>query len=200
MEGTGKTIIWGTIGVELIGVLYDLRYMIICSIALILADLWWGYSESRKRLEEAKEAGDTTLIDKYKWHKSRAGRRTTMKFVDYVTFLIVGALIGLAITEPMEICSHVWTAAIGLGIGCACEVASIVGHVAYVKLDVELSIAETWKILVRFLGRLIKSKSEQIGDAVEELGREGGQHHHHQDRYLHESPDPAEIEPYNEEL
>ena len=172
-----KGVMWGSIGAELIGVVYDLRYMVICSVALILADLWWGYSESQMRKEMAKEKGDDTLVEKYKWHKSRAGRRTANKIVDYLTYLVVGALIGLAITEPMDICSHVWTAAIGLGIGCGCEIASIVGHIAFVKLGVEISLIDGWKAFVRFLGKVIKVKSNEIGDAVEDLGRH--RHHHH---------------------
>lgn len=172
MDGNVGTrgVMWGSIGSELIGVVYDLRYMVMCAAALIIADLWWGYSESHKRLEYAKELGNETLKDKYKWHKSRAGRRTANKVVDYLTYLIVGALMGLAITEPMEICSHVWTAALGLGLGCACEIASIVGHIAYVKLGVELSMIDAWRAFVRFLGRLIKVKSTEIGEAVEHLG------------------------------
>ena len=140
-----KAVMWGSIGSELIAVVYDLRYMVICSIALILADLWWGYSESQMRKEMAKDMGNATLEEKFKWHKSRALRRTANKTVDYLTSLVVGALIGLAITEPMDICSHVWSAAIGLGIGCACEVASIIGHVAFVKLGVEISMLDGWK-------------------------------------------------------
>ena len=174
-----KGVMWGSIGAELIGVVYDLRYMVICSVALILADLWWGYSESQMRKEMAKEKGDDTLVEKYKWHKSRAGRRTANKIVDYLTYLVVGALIGLAITD---ICSHVWTAAIGLGIGCGCEIASIVGHIAFVKLGVEISLIDGWKAFVRFLGKVIKVKSNEIGDAVEDLGRH--RHHHHWQRHL----------------
>lgn len=168
---------WGSIGSELIAVVYDLRYMVICSIALILADLWWGYSASKMRRAMAKEIGNATLEEKFKWHKSRAGRRTANKIVDYLTYLVVGALIGLAITEPMDICSHVWTAAIGLGIGCACEIASIVGHIAFVKLGVEISLIDGWRAFVRFFGKLIKVKSNEIGEAVEDLGRH--RHHHH---------------------
>ena len=37
-----KAVLWGSIGGELLAVVFDLRYMIICSLALILADLWWG--------------------------------------------------------------------------------------------------------------------------------------------------------------
>ena len=163
--------VWGTIGTELMMVVYDLRWMVIFSVVLILADFWWGYSESMKRKEDAKEKGSAALEDKYKWRKSRAVRRTANKVVDYLTYLIVGALFGLAITEPMDICDHVWTAAIGLGIGCACEIASIVGHIAYVKMGVEISLADAWRAIVRFLGRLIKVRRHEIGEAVEGLGR-----------------------------
>lgn len=179
-----KGILWGTIGAELLSVVYDLRYMVICSFALILADLWWGYSESCMRYKRAKEAGSEYGMDKYKWHKSRAVRRTANKIVDYLTFLVVGALIGLAITEPMDICTHVWTAAIGLGIGCACEIASIIGHVAYVRMGVEISMVDGWKAFARFFGRLIRIKSEDIGDAVEDLGRD---HHHGHHEHHHET-------------
>lgn len=160
-------------------VVYDLRYMVMCAVALILADLWWGYSENRMRYEQAQAEGSEIDKEKYKWHKSRAGRRTANKVVDYVTFLCCGALIGMAITEPMDICSHVWTAAIGLGIGCACEIASIIGHIAYVKMHTEISMVDGWKAFVRFLGKLIKVKSNEIGEAVEDLGRDKLHHHHH---------------------
>lgn len=172
----GKAILWGSMGAEVLSVVYDLRHMILCAAALILADLWWGYSASKKRWWHAKSIGNETLMEKFKWHKSRAVRRTMNKMVDYVTFLVLGALIGVAITEPMEICSHIWTAALGLGIGCGCEVASIIGHVAYVKMDAEISMVDGWKAFMRFLGRLIRVKSDEIGGAVEDLGRE--RHHH----------------------
>lgn len=165
-----KGILWGSIGGDLLAVVFDLRYMVLCSIALILADLWWGYRDAEMHYEHAKDIGNETLADKFKWHKSRAVRRTANKFVDYMTYLVVGALIGLAITEPMDLCTHVWTAAIGLGIGCGCEIASIVGHVAYVHMGLEISVADAWRAVVRFVGRLIKVKSEEFGDALEGLG------------------------------
>ena len=184
-----KTIVWGTIGAELISVVYDLRWMVILSFALILADMWWGHSETMKRFYEAKKIGNATLQEQFRWRKSRAVRRTCNKTVDYLTYLVVGALLGLAIFEPMEICSHVWTAAIGLMIGGGCEVASIIGHVAYVKFGIELKMVDAWKAFVRFVGRLIRIKSSEIGEAVEDLGRDGGHHHHHHH--------PAEV--YDEE-
>lgn len=174
METTtgAKAVIWGSIGTELIGVAYDLRFMVICSFVLILADLWWGYSACKKMYQHACEINNETLKEKFTWRKSRAVRRTMNKTVDYLTYLVGGAFIGLAITEPMDACSHVWTAAIGLGVGCACEIASIIGHIAYVKFGVEISVADAWRVFVRFLGRLIKIKSAEIGEAVEEIANE----------------------------
>ena len=58
-----KGIVWGSIGAELQMVVYDLRYMVICSVVLILADLWWGYSESKLRKKEAEEIGNATLVE-----------------------------------------------------------------------------------------------------------------------------------------
>lgn len=172
-----KGILWGSIGAELLAVVFDLRYMVLCSLALILADLWWGYRSARMHYDHAKDIGNETLMEKYKWHKSRAVRRTANKFVDYMTYLVVGALIGLAITEPMDLCTHVWTAAIGLGIGCGCEIASIVGHVMYVHMGIEISTVDAWRAIVRFVGRLIKVKSGEFGEAVEDLGRKDRHHH-----------------------
>lgn len=180
METTGtKVVLWGSIGSELVAVVYDLRYMVLFSIVLILADLWWGRSAARKRYFEAKELGNATLMDKFRWHKSRAVRRTCNKIVDYMTYLVVGALFGLAIFEPMEVCSHVWTAAIGLLIGGGCEVASIIGHMVYVKMGVDVKAIDVWRALIRFFGRMIKARSQEIGDAVEGLSHEGHHHHHH---------------------
>lgn len=163
-----KAVLWGSVGTELIGVVFDLRYMVLLSVALILTDLWWGYSESRLRHQEAVKTGKAVLVDLYKWHKSRAIRRTANKFVDYLSYLIVGALLGMAITEPMGWCSHVITACVGLILGCLCELASIVGHFAYVKFGVELKMVDVWQWLARFAIALVKKKSHDVGEAVEE--------------------------------
>lgn len=170
-QGTGVAsgaIVAGTLGNELMGVLFDLRWMMIFSLVLILADFWWGHSESMKRLAEAREMGSAALIDKYKWHKSRAGRRTLSKLVDYVSYLLVGGLLGMAITEPMGWCNHTITAAVGLGAGCLCELASIIGHVAYVKYGVEIKMRDIWRIIGKVALSIVKKKNETIGEAIEE--------------------------------
>lgn len=183
METTGKVLFWGSLWSELEAVVYDLRYMVLCSFVLILTDLWWGRSDARKRYFEAKQLGNATLMDKYRWRKSRAVRRTCNKIVDYMTYLVVGAFLGLAIFEPMDVCNHVWTAAIGLLIGAGCEIVSIIGHIAFIKMDVDVKDVDVWRALMRFFGRMIKVRSQEIGDAVEGLSHEGHHHHHTQEFY-----------------
>ena len=162
-----KGILWSVLGGELLGVVYELRYMIMFSFVLILADFWWGHSESMKRYQEAVSANDNVGIEKYKWHKSRAIRRTANKVVDYVTYLLIGAFLGLAITEPLGWGEHIYAAIVGLGIGCLAEIASIVGHYCYVKFGIEIKIVDVWKLLVRFVCNLFRLKS-QFGEAIEQ--------------------------------
>ena len=82
--------------------------------------------------------------------------------VDYVTYLILGSVLGLAIFEPLGWANHVTTAAIGLGFGCIWEVDSIVGHVCALH-----GIKNTFSVK-RLIIALIKRKNADIGEAVEE--------------------------------
>ena len=56
----------GTFSKEALGVLYDLRWMLILIAVLIVADFWYGLSESLQKKEH--------------FRFSRAGRRTCTKF------------------------------------------------------------------------------------------------------------------------
>lgn len=148
MNITTKTTVWAMMLTEAVNVLFDLRWMIVLVIALITADLWWGVSESRKNGVEIRF--------------SRAGRRTCNKFVDYLTYLIIGALIGMAIFEPLDMATHTVTAAVALGLGCLFELDSIIGHVAAIH-------GSRWRFsLKRFVVAFVKKKNEDLGDAVED--------------------------------
>lgn len=128
--------------------LYDLRWMIVLVVALIITDFWWGISESLK--------------NKMDFRFSRAGRRTCNKFVDYTTYLLIGALLGLAIFEPLGITDHTTSAAMALGLGCLWEIDSIIGHVCAVhNIKWELSVK---KLVIS----LIKRKNEDVGEAIED--------------------------------
>lgn len=148
METEGKAIVWGTMGMECITAIYDLRWMIVLIVVLIVADFWFGLSESLFKHEE--------------FRFSRAGRRTCNKLVDYLTYLLLGAVIGLAIFEPLNITTHTVTAAIGLGFGCLWEVDSIVGHIC------ALHGVKSKFSVKRLIISLLKRKNKEVGEAIEE--------------------------------
>ena len=68
---TGKAFVVGTMSTEALTALFDLRWMLVLIVVLIVADFWFGVSESLKKREH--------------FRFSRAGRRTCNKAVDYVT-------------------------------------------------------------------------------------------------------------------
>lgn len=148
MQTTGKTILWGTMGMETLTAIYDLRWMLVFIVVLIMADFWFGLSESLLRRQE--------------FRFSRAGRRTCNKLVDYLTYLLLGVVMGLAIFEPLNITTHTVTAAVGLGIGCLWELDSIVGHVCVLH-----GMRSPFSVK-RLLILLIKRKDRSVGEAVED--------------------------------
>lgn len=148
ISSAGKAVTITAFSEEAVAVLYDLRWGLLLIVALITADFWFGIAASLRRKEE--------------FRFSRAGRRTCNKFTEYFTFLVVGALLGLAIFEPLGVAGHVATAGVCLGLGCLWEVDSIAGHVC------ELHGIQTRFSVKRFLIALLKKKAADVGEAVEE--------------------------------
>ena len=152
-------IMWAVFASEALNALHDLRWMLVLMVTLILTDFWWGWSENRMHYKAAKTKRER---EKYKFHFSAAGRRTLNKLVDYMTYLLVGCVVGLAVTEPLGICTHTTTAAIGIGFGCIFELSSIVGHICVVKgFDVRLNLKS-------LLVAIVKRKSEAMGEILDE--------------------------------
>ena len=152
-------ITWGVFANEALNSLHDLRWMLVLTVVLILTDFWWGWSECRMLYQAAKTKRER---EKYRFHFSAAGRRTLNKLVDYMTYLLVGCVTGLAVTEPLGICTHTTTAAIGIGFGCIFELSSIVGHICVVKgFDVRLNLKS-------LLVAIVKRKSEAMGEILDE--------------------------------
>lgn len=145
----GRVFLWGAMGTEAMTALYDLRWMLVFIVVLIVADFWFGVSESLFRHE--------------KFRFSRAGRRTCNKAVDYLTYLLLGCLLGMAIFEPLGWATHVTTAAVGLGLGCLWEIDSIVGHVCALH-----GVTNKFSVK-RLLIFLIKKKNRDVGEAIEDV-------------------------------
>ena len=163
MTTTGNTasqgLSWTVFGAECLQAVYDLRWMIILSVILIGFDFWWGVRELNLKRSRATRDKDK---ERYKFHFSQAGRRTLNKLVDYLSYLLIGCVAGLAITEPMGIATHTTTAAVGLGFGMLFELSSIVGHIAAVKgINIHLN-------LKRLIVAIIKHKSEELAEVIDE--------------------------------
>ena len=166
---------WTIFGSECLQAVNDLRWMIIFAVLLIVTDFWWGVRELQLHHQQAESRLEKA---KTKFHFSQAGRRTLNKLVDYTTYLLLGCVAGLAITEPMGIATHTTTAAVGLGFGCLFELSSIVGHIAAVKgINIRLN-------LKRLLVALVKHKSEELAEVIDEGIEEiedNRRHHRHLD-------------------
>ena len=63
-------------GGELVRIIYDARWLLAVITLCVMADFWYGWSESRKRYERAKQKKDKIVMAQYRWRTSRAVRRT----------------------------------------------------------------------------------------------------------------------------
>lgn len=150
----GTTTILVTFGAEALQAIYDCRWLLALCFVMMIVDLWWAYSEHMYK--QAHEQQDI-------WRKSRAIRRTAMKFVDYLTLMVVGVVLGLAVTEPLGICDHVTSAACGGLIGFTADIFSVVGHICVVK---------EWRtptsFMKKFMVALVRTKNNDIAEALDE--------------------------------
>lgn len=154
---------WALLGSEAIAVLYDLRWMLMCVAVLIVTDFWWGTKETKQRWAETKD-------ERYRWRFSRAGRRSLNKCIDFLTYLLIGATLGMAIFEPLGICSHTVSGAIALGMGAVFDISSIIGHVCYLHgISTKGGILP---IMWRILAKMVRRRSDLLADAMEEAGME----------------------------
>ena len=145
-----KTFTVGLLG-ECTQILYDLRWMILLAIILILSDLWFGISVSRVHNIEIR--------------KSRAGRRTLNKLVDYICYILLGAVLGKALGEPYGIDPIV--VSITVMVLCYCfEIDSIYGHICEIHgIKKRYSV---WKILFKLITFKFKDLGEAFKDMVEQ--------------------------------
>lgn len=140
----GKTLGGVLLGNELVTLLYDLRWAVALCASLIVADLWLGCRSASASGKEVR--------------KSRAIRRTANKFVDYIMYMLVAAMIGMVI-EQMGWWTHTQVALCGILLGCFCEIESILGH--WAKLHgYSFSVR---KVILR----LVRTKSEEVADIID---------------------------------
>lgn len=169
-RSVGQAFAWVEMGNEALGAIHDLRWMLVFLVVLIIADYRFGRRESMVQHQRALEKGDEALAKLTEFRWSKAVRRTCNKFVDYMTLLLVFCLLGIAVTEPYGLCSHIITSAAAVLLAFAAEIVSIVGH--FFALKGWKLPKLTWKSVALFFGRLAasfaKTRSEDFGNALDE--------------------------------
>ncbi len=138
---------------EIKQVVFELRWMLAFIVAMIIADFVLGIIDSVvKRGED--------------FRFSRAGRRTMCKFIEYNSYLVIGFMLGIAILQPVGICSYTVSAMCGLGLAFVFEFDSIMDHICIIHgIKNRISIK---RILVGY----IKKKYNTAGELIEEVTKE----------------------------
>lgn len=138
---------------EIRDVVFELRWMLIFIVAMIIADFVLGIIDS-----VVKHGEDFRF--------SRAGRRTMCKFIEYNSYLVLGFMMGLAILQPIGICTYTVSAMCGLGLAMVFEFDSIMEHICVIHgIKNRISIK-------RMLVGYIKKKYSTAGDIIEEVTKE----------------------------
>lgn len=131
---------------EMLAVLYNIRWAVVTIAFLIMADFVLGLIESVR-------------IRKESWRKSRAIRRTYIKFFEYLFLCILGGtLVGLVFTGNVE--EYNAGTIIGTFIPIYCESDSIYGHVCAIH-----GRKRAFSIKRLILG-LLKARHADLGQAV----------------------------------
>lgn len=166
--GTGtRGTVFVVFGGEIGALLVDMRWALVMLILLIIADFRFGWGESARRYKQAVRDGDKVLMGQYRWHISRAVRRTLNKLADYIVMMLLFSGIGMAVFEPVGI-DHTWGAWVGAVIACGCELSSIFGHFFYLR-GVEVEKRTVSGFLKALLVAIVKKKDAEVGEAVEEV-------------------------------
>lgn len=135
---------------EIKGVVFELRWMLAFIVVMIVADFVLGIIDSVvKRGED--------------FRFSRAGRRTMCKFIEYNSYLVLGFMLGIAILQPVGICSYTISSMCGLGLAIVFEFDSIMEHICTIHgIKNRVSIK-------RLLVGYIKKKYNVAGEIIEEV-------------------------------
>lgn len=153
------------LGSELVMIITDARWLLLTIFICVAADFRFGWGESSKRYKEAKDKNDKLTMLQYKWHTSRAWRRTINKSIDYLIWVSVGMFLGMALLEPIGL-SHIYGGVAATAIAVFCEARSFCGHFFYLH-GLEIEQKSITGFLKAFAVAFAKRKDEDVGEALE---------------------------------
>ena len=138
--------------VEFMDMFYNLRWMIGLAVVLIIADFWFGINESKYLNKPIR--------------RSRACRRTFNKFIDYILYISMGALLGKAFGTPFG-WDPIVISAIVMILCYGFEIDSIYGHICVIH-DIKTHIS-IWKILFMIITLRFKSLQNILNDMANQV-------------------------------
>ena len=160
---------------EITQMITDSRWILIAVALFCIFDFRLGCKESAKRKDAADKDGNTMLSDLYRFHRSRAIRRSANKFVDYVLLMMVSEAFGEAFLPYIGV-PYIYGAWVGGLIACGCELSSAAGHFIYIhginveKRSIRGYAYAFFKAMAVCFAR--QKGGDQIGEAVEDAFNE----------------------------
>lgn len=154
---------------EITQMITDSRWIFIAIIFFCILDFRLGCKESAMRKAEADKEHNKLLSEVYRFHRSRAIRRSASKFIDYTILMLVAESFGAAFLPSCGI-DYIWGAWAGGLIACGCELSSACGHFLFIHgIKVEKKSVKGY--VVAFLKAVAvavaKQKAgEEMGEAV----------------------------------
>ncbi len=148
---------------EITQMIVDSRWILIAIVLCCALDFRLGTKESAKRKEAADKEGNKMLSDLYKFHRSRAVRRTMNKFVDYILLMLVFEAIGAAFL-PYVGMNYIYGAWAGGLIACGCELSSAGGHFLFIH-GIKVEKKNLKGYIVAFLRAVAVAIARQKGGA-----------------------------------
>ena len=159
------------LGSEITQMVVDSRWILIAVVLCCLLDFRLGCKESGLHRAEAEKDGNQVMKEFYKFHRSRAVRRSANKFVDYVLLMLVFEAIGAAFLPYVGL-RYIYGAWAGGLVACGCELSSAGGHFLYIhgikveKRNIKGYVMAFAKALAVAFAR--QKGGDEIGEAVEE--------------------------------
>lgn len=150
MAGIGA---YYTIPTEIEETFYGLRWMVLFIIFMIIADFYLSRTESVK-------------VKKKSFKYIREGRKSVCKFIEYMIYIMTGALLGKSFLEPMGIGTYEEGGALGSVFAAIFELDGIKDHVCAIH-GIKFNFS-----FKRFIVAMLKKKDKDAGEAFEEATKE----------------------------
>lgn len=161
-KATGIMMFYG----EIVDIIYEARWLLAAITLCVMADFWYGWSESRKRYAHAKANGDKVVMSQYRWRPSRAWRRTFNKLSDYLMWVILGTVIGYALLRPLGF-DYTLGGVAASAVAILCEANSFCSHFFYLH-GVRIEEKSIKGFLKAFVVAFAKRKNTDVGEALED--------------------------------